>query len=78
MKVDKYDVATESGNAIWILVEHGTDMDRFEMPAGYGINGFIESFTLEERPEINYEQALDRLKVKGCYYGTTFSGCSVK
>ena len=31
MKVDKYDVAAESGASIWVIVEHGTDIEKFEM-----------------------------------------------
>jgi hypothetical protein len=78
MKVDKYDVSAESGASIWVLVEHGTDIEKFEMPEGYGIKGFIETFELTKASDLNYEQAMDRMKEKGCYYGTTFNGCSIK
>ncbi|WP_373034188.1 hypothetical protein [Sulfurovum sp.] len=78
MKVDKYDVTAESGASIWVLVEHGTDIAKLEMPDGYGIKGFIETFELTKDSDLNYKQAMDRLKVQGCYYGTTFKGCSVK
>ncbi len=78
MKVDKYDVSAASGADIWVLVEHGTDIETFEMPDGYGIKGFVETFELTKDADLNYEQAMDRLKVQGCYYGTTFKGCSVK
>ena len=78
MKVDKYDVTAESGAYIWILVEHGTDIESFEMPDGYSIKEFVETFELNEATDINIEQAMERLEVKGCYYGTTFKGCSIK
>lgn len=78
MKVDKYDVTAQSGAFIWVLVEHGTNMDTFAMPDGYGIKGFIETFELTKDLDLNYEQAMDRMKEKGCYYGTTFNGCSIK
>lgn len=78
MKVDKYDVLAESGAPIWVLVEHGTDMETFEMPEGYSIKGFVETFELSDNSELNYEQAVEWMQTKGCYYGTTFQGCSVK
>ncbi len=78
MRVDKYDVSAESGADIWVLVEHGTDIEKFEMPDGYSIKGFVETFELTKDSDLNYEQAMDRMKIKGCYYGTTFKGCSIK
>ncbi len=78
MKVDKYDVSAESGASIWVLVKHGTEIEKFEMPEGYSIKGFIETFELNKDSDLDYEQAMERMKVKGCYYGTTFKGCSIK
>lgn len=79
MKVDKYDISAESGASIWVLVEHGTDIETFSMPDGYAIKAFVETFELNKDCDLNYEQAMDRMQVKGCYYGTTtFNGCSIK
>jgi len=78
MKVDKYDVTAQSGAYIWVIVEHGTNMETFETPEGYSIKEFIETFELSDAADINYDLAMDRLKVKGCFYGTTFKGCSTK
>jgi len=78
MKVDKYDLISPSGTSIWLLVAHGTEIDSFTLPEGYGIKGFIETFELDNNSDLNYEQAIGCMKEKGCYYGTTINGCSIK
>ena len=44
MKVDKYDVTAQSGVPIWVLVEHGRDINTLTLQDGYSIKGFVETF----------------------------------
>ena len=80
MKVDKYDVSAKSGAPIWVLVEHGTDINSLTMPDGYSIKEFVKTFefTNISEPTLNYEVAIDCMTKKGYYYGTTnMTGCQV-
>lgn len=77
MKVDKYDVSTQSGALIWILVEHGTDINSVTLEDGYGIKGFVETFELDEGM-LNYDVALSCMNKNGRYFGTTNAGCQIK
>lgn len=79
MKVDKYDISAKSGALIWVLVEHGTDINSLVLLDGYSIKGFVETFefTSSWEPNLNYDVAIDRMKKKGCYYGTTNVGCQI-
>jgi len=80
MKVDKYDVNAASGAPIWVLVEHGRDIATLVLPDGYSIKGYATTFefTSDWEPSLNYEVAIERLHTKGCYYGTTNTGCQIK
>jgi aspartokinase-like uncharacterized kinase len=81
MKVDKYDVDAESGASIWVLVEHGRDIETLALPDGYSIKGFVKTFdfTSSSEPTLNYEVAIECMNTKGCYYGmSNVSGCQVK
>ncbi len=80
MKVDKYDISAKSGALIWVLVKHGSDINSLELQDGYSIKGFVETFefTSDSEPTLNYEVAIERMNKKGCYYGTTNTGCQVK
>lgn len=80
MKVDKYDVSAKSGALIWVLVEHGTDINSLALPDGYSIKEFVKTFefTSTSEPTLNYDVAIDCMAKKGCYYGTTtMMGCQV-
>jgi len=81
MKVDKYDVTAASGAPIWVLVEHGTDINSLTLQDGYAIKGFVETFefTSSSEPTLNYDVAIECITKKGCYFGTTnVMGCQVK
>lgn len=80
MKVDKYDVLAQSDAPIWVLVEHGTDINSLTLQDGYSIKGFVETFefTSSSEPTLNYDVAIRCMNEKGCYFGTTnVSGCQV-
>jgi len=79
MKVDKYDVSSKSGALIWVLVEHGTDINSVTLKDGYGIKGFVETFEFNSssEPTLNYDVAISCMKKNGCYFGTTNVGCQV-
>ena len=80
MKVDKYDVLAQSGANIWVLVEHGTDINSVTLQDGYAIKGFVETFEFTSSSDhtLKYEVAMECLEQKGCYFGTNNAGCQVK
>jgi len=81
MKVDKYNVAAQSGAPIWVLVAHGKDINTLSLPDGYSIKEFVKTFdfTRSSEPTLNYDVAIECMDKKGCYYGTTtITGCQVK
>ena len=78
MKVDKYNVSSKSGAALWVLVEHGRDINSLKLDEGYAIKGFVSTFELDNNPELNLnnEQAIGCMNDRGCYFGTTINTCA--
>lgn len=80
MKVDKYDVSSQSGALLWVLVEHGTDINSVILEDGYAIKGFVKTFefTSSSEPTLNYDVAISCMNKNGRYFGTTNVGCQIK
>jgi hypothetical protein len=79
MKVDKYDVLAESGVPLWVIVEHGTDINSVKLQDGYSIKGFVETFEFTSSTDhtLKYEVAMSCMNEKGYYFGTTNVGCQI-
>ncbi len=79
MKVDKYDVSAQSGIALWVIVEHTTDINSVKLQDGYAIKGFVETFDFTSSSDhtLKYEVAMDCLNEKGYYFGTNNVGCQL-
>ena len=79
MKVDKYDVLAKSGIPLWIIVEHGTDINSVKLQDGYSIKGFVETFEFTSSTDhtLKYEVAMSCMNEKGYYFGTTNVGCQI-
>lgn len=79
MKVDKYDVLAQSGIALWVIVEHGTDINSVKLQDGYSIKGFVETFEFTSSSDhtLKYEVAISCMNEKGYYFGTSNTGCQL-
>ena len=79
MKVDKYDVLAQSGIPLWVIVEHGTDINSVKLQDGYSIKGFVETFEFNSSSDhtLKYEVALSCINEKGYYFGTNSAGCQL-
>jgi len=79
MKVDKYDVLAQSGVALWVIVEHGADINSVKLLDGYSIKGFVETFefTSSSNHTLKYEVAMSCMNEKGYYFGTSNAGCQL-
>lgn len=79
MKVDKYDVLGQSGVSLWVIVEHGTDINSVKLLDGYSIKGFSETFDFTSSSDhtLKHEVAMSCMKEKGYYFGTNNAGCQL-
>ena len=79
MKVDKYDVLAQSGAPIWVIVEHGTDINSIKLQDGYSIKGFVETFEFTSSSDhiLKYEVAMKCMSEKGYCFGANSVGCQL-
>lgn len=79
MKVDKYDVLAQSGAAIWVIVEHGADINSVKLQDGFSIKGFVETFEFTSSSDhtLKYDVAMSCMNEKGYYFGTSSVGCQL-
>ena len=79
MKVDKYDVSAQSGAPLWVIVEHGADINSVTLPDGYLIKDFVETFdfTSSSNHTLKHEVAMDCMNKNGFYCGASSSGCQI-
>ncbi|MDQ7045399.1 MAG: hypothetical protein Q9M32_05735 [Sulfurimonas sp.] len=79
MKVDKYDVLAQSGIALWVIVEHGVDINSVQLQDGYSIKGFVETFefTSSSNHTLKHEVAMSCMNEKGYYFGTNNTVCQI-